>query len=63
MRGPLPCPLQLTLQPRHGVEWFLPLWLGVTVFSIALVRIDVIYNAMSVAAVGLFLLLGLGSTA
>ncbi|MCU0820464.1 MAG: hypothetical protein MUF11_14395, partial [Beijerinckiaceae bacterium] len=59
MRGPLPFPSLLTTPPRHGVEWLLLLWLTLTVFSSALVLVDVIYNAMAVSAVGLFFLLGL----
>ncbi len=59
MRGPLPFPSRLTTPPRHGVEWLLLLWLTLTVFSSALVLVDVIYNAMAVCAVGLFFLFGL----
>lgn len=59
MRGPPPFPSRLTLPPRHGLETLLLLWLGLTVFSSALVLVDVIYNVMAVGAVGLFTLLGL----
>jgi hypothetical protein len=59
MRMALSFPSALTMQPRHGAEKLLLAWLTITVFSSAIVIVDVIYNVMAVGAVGIFTLLGL----
>ncbi|CAN1517958.1 RfaL Lipid A core - O-antigen ligase and related enzymes [Rhabdaerophilaceae bacterium] len=54
-----PFPSRLFLPPRHGVETYLLIWLGITIFAGAIVIFDIAYNMMTVSSIGLFLLFGL----
>ena len=54
-----PFPSGLLVPPAHGAENFQLAVLGLMVFAGAFVVVDIAYNVMSLAAIGLFALLGL----
>ena len=54
-----PFPSRLLIQPAHGAENFQLLVLALTVFSGALVLIDITYSTMSLLAIGVFTVFGL----